>query len=112
MQCLFRTALLNTLLMSAGSIFLELLVAFLMAHLFVAIGHLRGSQVIRTLYILPMMITPVVTGLLWNYILDPFWGVMNYLLSVVGIPPQPWFSDASIHGDINNCEIIRENKGA
>jgi len=92
---LFQTALLNTLLITAGSILLELVIAFLMAHLFVSIAHLRGSQVIRTLYILPMMITPVVTGLLWNYILDPFWGVMNYLLTQVGIGAQPWFSDAS-----------------
>lgn len=92
---LFQTALLNTLLITVGSIVLELVVAFLMAHLFVAIADLRGSQVIRTLYILPMMITPVVTGLLWNYILDPFWGVMNYLLTLIGIGAQPWFSDAS-----------------
>lgn len=92
---LFQTALLNTLLITAGSIVLELVVAFLMAHLFVAIADLRGSQVIRTLYILPMMITPVVTGLLWNYILDPFWGVMNYLLTQIGIGAQPWFSEAS-----------------
>jgi multiple sugar transport system permease protein len=92
---LFQAALFNTLLITVGSILLELVAAFLMAHLLVAIAHLPGSQIIRTLYILPMMITPVVTGLLWNYILDPFWGVMNYLITVVGLPPPPWFSDAS-----------------
>ena len=92
---LFRTALWNTFLVNVCSITLELSIAFVMAHLFVAIGHLPGSQILRTLYILPMMITPIVSGLLWNYILDPFWGVMNYILGLVGIAPQPWFSDAS-----------------
>jgi multiple sugar transport system permease protein len=39
-----------------------------------------------------MMVTPVVVGLLWNYILDPLFGIMNYILGLVGIAPQPWFS--------------------
>jgi ABC-type sugar transport system permease subunit len=59
---LFQAALFNTLLITVGSILLELVVAFLMAHLFVAIAHLPGSRIVRTLYILPMMITPVVNG--------------------------------------------------
>ena len=92
---LFSVALLNTGLITVASVVIEFLIGFCMAHLFIAIADLKGSQLLRTIYILPMMVTPVVVGLLWSYILDPLFGVMNYLLSIVGVAPQPWFSDAN-----------------
>lgn len=92
---LFSVALLNTGLITVASVAIEFLIGFCMAHLFIAISDLRGAQLLRTIYILPMMVTPVVVGLLWSYILDPLFGIMNYLLGLVGIAPQPWFSDAN-----------------
>jgi multiple sugar transport system permease protein len=89
---LFYTGLLNTLLITVVSVTIEFAIGFSVAHLFVAISDIRGSGVLRTIYILPMMVTPVVAGLLWSYILDPLFGVMNYLLQVCGIAAQPWFS--------------------
>lgn len=89
---LFYTALINTMLITVLSVIMEFLIGFSVAHLFIAISDIRASHVLRTVYILPMMVTPVVVGLLWNYILDPLFGIMNYILGLVGIPPQPWFS--------------------
>jgi multiple sugar transport system permease protein len=90
---LFYTGLLNTLLITVLSVTVEFAIGFSVAHLFIAIADIRGAGVLRTIYILPMMVTPVVAGLLWSYILDPLFGIMNYLLQIVGIGPQPWFSD-------------------
>jgi multiple sugar transport system permease protein len=92
---LFLAAMLNTGLITVASVVIEFVIGFSMAHLFIAISDLRGSQLLRTIYILPMMVTPVVVGLLWSYILDPLFGIMNYLLGLVGVAPQPWFSDAN-----------------
>jgi multiple sugar transport system permease protein len=89
---LFYTALINTLLITVGSVIIEFLIGFSVAHLFIAISNIRASHVLRTFYILPMMVTPVVVGLVWNYILDPLFGIMDYILGMVGIPPQPWFA--------------------
>jgi multiple sugar transport system permease protein len=89
---LFYTGLLNTLFVAFFSIVIEFIIGFAMAHLFIAISDVRGSEILRTIYILPMMVTPVVTGLLWSYILDPLFGVANYLLQVCGMGAQPWFS--------------------
>jgi multiple sugar transport system permease protein len=47
-------------------------------------GFLRG------LFILPMMATPVAIALVWTMMFHPQLGVLNYLLSLVGIPPQLW----------------------
>jgi multiple sugar transport system permease protein len=89
---LFYTGLINTLLITFVSVAIEFVIGFSVAHLFIAISDVRGSQVLRTIYILPMMVTPVVAGLLWSYILDPLFGVANYILQVCGIGAQPWFS--------------------
>ena len=89
---LFFTALANTGLITVSSVILEFIIGFSIAHLFIAISDIRASHLLRTVYILPMMVTPVVVGLMWSYILDPLFGIANYILGVFGVPPQPWFS--------------------
>jgi multiple sugar transport system permease protein len=50
--------------------------------------------VARTIFILPMMATPVAVALVWTMMFHPQLGVLNYLLSVVGLPPSQWVYDA------------------
>ena len=92
---LFQIAIGQTFLVAAGSIVLELVLGFLVARLFFAVRDMPGSSVVRTIYILPMMLTPVVSGLLWSYILNPTLGIANYLLESVGLPAWTWFSSGS-----------------
>ncbi len=49
--------------------------------------------VLRTLFMMPMMATPVAIALVWTMMFHPQLGVLNYLLSLVGIPPQLWVFD-------------------
>jgi multiple sugar transport system permease protein len=51
---------------------------------FPARGFLRG------VFIMPMMATPVAIALVWTMMFHPQLGVLNYLLSLVGLPPQLW----------------------
>lgn len=44
-----------------------------------------------TLIILPMLLTPVVIGILWRLLLRPRVGLVNYLLELVGVGKIPWF---------------------
>lgn len=48
----------------------------------------------RTIFILPMMATPVAVALVWTMMFHPQLGVLNYLLSRVGIPPSQWVYSA------------------
>jgi multiple sugar transport system permease protein len=48
---------------------------------------------LRTVFTMPMMATPVAVALVWTMMFHPQLGVLNYLLSLVGIPPQPWVYD-------------------
>lgn len=49
---------------------------------------LRG--LLRTIFVMPMMATPVAIALVWTMMFHPQLGVLNYLLSLVGIGPQEW----------------------
>lgn len=46
--------------------------------------------VLRTVFVMPMMATPVAVALVWTMMFHPQLGVLNYLLSLVGIGPQAW----------------------
>ena len=46
--------------------------------------------VLRTIFIMPMMATPVAIALVWAMMFHPQLGVLNYLLSLIGIGPSEW----------------------
>ena len=46
--------------------------------------------VLRGVFIMPMMATPVAVALVWTMMFHPQQGVLNYLLSLVGLPPSQW----------------------
>lgn len=91
----FQTAMINTGLVTVGSIAIELVMGFLVARTFFVIRDRRGVTSIRTLFLVPMMVTPVVSGLLWTYILNPTLGITNYLLGELGLPAFPAFASSS-----------------
>ncbi len=50
----------------------------------------RGTTIFRTVFFLPS-ITPVIASvLIWLWLLQPSIGVVNYLLSLIGVPGPPW----------------------
>ena len=55
--------------------------------------NLRGMAALRTIFILPMMIAPIVVGLMWRYMYHPTVGIFNRTLKGWGFEPIPWLSD-------------------
>ncbi len=53
----------------------------------------RFRGLVRGIFLLPMMATPVAIALVWTMMFHPQLGVLNYLLSLVGLPPQLWVFD-------------------
>ncbi|HNR00873.1 MAG TPA: sugar ABC transporter permease, partial [Trueperaceae bacterium] len=45
---------------------------------------MRGATFFRTILVMPLMIAPVVVGLIWRYLLDARNGVINYYLDSIG----------------------------
>ncbi|WP_431461132.1 carbohydrate ABC transporter permease, partial [Klebsiella pneumoniae] len=50
----------------------------------------RAVPLLRAIYLLPMAITPVAAVFTFRMMLNPSLGVFNYLLKLVGLPPQDW----------------------
>jgi multiple sugar transport system permease protein len=55
-----------------------------------------GRGVARTLMLLPMTATPAAVGMLWSMMMDPDLGVLNYFLSLVGIPKALWLASPAM----------------
>lgn len=55
---------------------------------------IRGMAVLRTIFILPMMIAPIVVGLIWRYMYHPSVGIFNKTLNSLGFESVPWLSDS------------------
>lgn len=86
-DALFRKVLGNTLVYAFGSVFLVVGVALTLAFV---MSRLKGKTVWRTLYFLPAVTTVVAVGQIWSYLYDQNFGLINSLLSSMGIARQPF----------------------
>jgi multiple sugar transport system permease protein len=50
----------------------------------------RFRGLLRGIFLLPMMATPVAIALVWSMMFHPQFGVLNYLLERVGLPASLW----------------------
>jgi len=82
-ESLWHTAL-YTLLAVVAPLFFGTLAALIFDAQFPLRGFLRG------IFVMPMMATPVAIALVWTMMFHPQLGVLNYLLSLVGIGAQEW----------------------
>ena len=84
----FIESIWHTLYYSGLAVVLPLVFGTIAALVFNAEFPLRGF--LRGVFVMPMMATPVAIAVVWTMMFHPQLGVMNYLLSLVGIPPQLW----------------------
>lgn len=54
------------------------------------IASLKWRNVWASMYFLPFATSLVAAALIWQWIYEPVYGLLNYALSLVGIPPQKW----------------------
>jgi len=55
-----------------------------------------GKGIIRTIFLFPMVATPVAIALVWATMLDPNLGVLNFFVERLGFDPILWTSDADL----------------
>ena len=89
----FLWAIVRTGWFTAGTVIVPMLLGVWAAVCFASQFKLRGLA--RTLFVLPMMATPVAIALVWTMMFHPQLGVLNYLLTSVGLPPSSWVYDSS-----------------
>ncbi len=89
----FRESLGVTLKFAGVVVFLEMFIGVGLALLLDR--NIRGMSLLRTIFILPMMIAPIVVGLMWRYMYHPTIGIFNRTLNALGFESIPWLSDSS-----------------
>jgi len=52
----------------------------------------RLPGILRSLFISPFLLPPVVAGMMWLVILDPSLGAANWILTSLGLPPSDWLA--------------------
>lgn len=87
---IFWVSLGNTLYYTSLSVPLGLMASILLALL--VNQKVPGTNVFRTIYYLPSVTAGVAVALLWAWILNPNFGLVNYVLSLVGIKGPMWLS--------------------
>lgn len=90
----FRESLVVTLTFAVCVVFLELVIGVGLA--LMLDRNIRGMSVLRTLFILPMMIAPVVVGLMWRYMYHPTVGTFNKTLKSFGLDGIDWLGQNAL----------------
>ncbi len=75
----------TTLIYVVGAVGLQTVLGFSIAYLISR--RVRGRGLMTTLFLSPMMLSPVVVGLFWKFMLDTQFGVINSLLGSLGLGP-------------------------
>jgi raffinose/stachyose/melibiose transport system permease protein len=81
-------SLLWTLATGTLPVFIGLILAALLAE------DVRGRMVFRTVFYLPVVLSAVAVGVVWSWMYNPVFGVVNGLLGAVGIGPIGFLGEA------------------
>jgi multiple sugar transport system permease protein len=84
----FLESILHTFYFTALAVAAPLILGTAAAMIFHREFPFRG--ILRGVFIMPMMATPVAVALVWTMMFHPQQGVLNYLLSLAGLPPSLW----------------------
>src|SRR5262249_47431741 len=79
----FLSALVHTFVYAAVALTIEFLLGLALALLLN--GSLRARGVFRTMLLVPMMLPPVVVGVIWRLMLNPSFGAINGTLKRFGV---------------------------
>lgn len=91
---IFWEALRNTALMVTVGVAAQVVIGTLLALFFGM--ELKGSRFVRAVLILPMILNPIVVGLMWRALLNEEWGIINWSLGALGVSSPSWLSDPGV----------------
>ena len=90
----FRHSLLLTCGFVFGVVVFEFLLGFIVALMLNTVE--RGKAIYYGILLCPLLMNPVIVGLIWRMFLHPSLGIVNYLLSVVSIAPVNWLGSTKV----------------
>ncbi len=82
----FKYALLEV----PASIFIALVLAVLLNQ------KIAGRSIFRAIFFIPMVAAPAAVAMVWKWLYNSQFGLLNYILNSIGIPSVNWISDPDI----------------
>ena len=84
-QKLFWTSLKNTAFFAVVSVSFEIIFGLVLAMMLT--NNKKRTRLIISILLIPMIMAPVCSGTLWRMMLDRSTGVINYLITLLGLKP-------------------------
>lgn len=89
----FLNSVKNSLLYAACSLLIQLPISLILA--IVVANVSKGEKFYRTTFFIPVIISSVVIGQLWQKVYNGDYGLLNAFLSMIGIQGQDWLGQES-----------------
>jgi multiple sugar transport system permease protein len=87
----FWQVLKNTAIYTIGTIPLNMALALWVA--FILNKKIIGKRFLRTAFFAPVIISPVAAAVIWRWLYDPNFGLINYFISSLGFSPVNWLNE-------------------
>lgn len=87
-------ALLNTIKYAIVEVPFSIAIALVIAVLLNA--KMRGRSVYRAIYFLPMVVAPAAVSMVWKWLFNTEFGLLNHIIESIGLKPISWLSDPKI----------------
>jgi multiple sugar transport system permease protein len=91
----FRVAIRNTIIYTIFTVTTNIFVGLVLASLMQPLNK-WAQTFFRAAYYLPTVVSAVIIGVIWRWIYNAQWGFLNYLVGLVGIPPQRWINSPDL----------------
>ena len=89
----FWKVLWNTFYFTLGTVPIGIALSHLRA---VALNHkIRGVKLFRAMYFLPVISSTVAVAIVWQWLYNPHFGLLNYILSLFGIEGPLWLTSTT-----------------
>lgn len=90
----FRNALWNTIVFTVSAVSVELVLGLGLAVVLTRLSFGRG--LLRTLLLVPLMVSGIIVSVIWKIMLDPTLGIVSYGLQLLGLPRMGFLGDPSM----------------
>lgn len=57
---------------------------------------LKGIEIFRAIYFIPVVTATTAISIVWKWLYNPEFGILNFILGLIGIPPKQWLNDPKL----------------
>jgi len=91
----FQNALWNTVIFTGLGVTVQIILGVGLALYLKSLSE-SWRPIFRTVFIIPMVMTPIATGLVWRLMLDGRIGIINYMIEAAGFTAPAWTSSSRL----------------